>query len=299
MPDHTPIGADSLVIDMARRFATERLAPGAAAREKAGAIEPEIVARTRRARHLRRHHAGAVGRLGDRSGDLRAAAGGDRRRRRLGVHHGERAQLAHLHHLRPVRHRCAEGPLAAAVGHRRGGGLVRADRAAGGVGCVEPAHAGGAEGRPLRHQRRQAVHLVGQRAGEHGAVRGHRSVGRAQGHLVLRGGQGGAGLRGGAQGGEAGAEGVARPARWRSRTWRCRRTSASAPRAKATRSRCPRWRADGSASRRRASGWRGRRWTTRWSTPRSGRRSAGGSWISRRWGSGWSTPRRSWRRRGR
>ena len=44
MPDDTPVGADSLVIDMARRFATERLAPGAAAREKAGAIEPEIVA---------------------------------------------------------------------------------------------------------------------------------------------------------------------------------------------------------------------------------------------------------------
>jgi hypothetical protein len=43
MPDHTPIGTDSLVIDMARRFATERLAPSAAAREKAGAIEPEIV----------------------------------------------------------------------------------------------------------------------------------------------------------------------------------------------------------------------------------------------------------------
>jgi len=43
MPDHTPIGTDSLVIDMARRFAAERLAPGAAAREKAGAIEPEII----------------------------------------------------------------------------------------------------------------------------------------------------------------------------------------------------------------------------------------------------------------
>jgi len=43
MPDHTPIGTDTLVIDMARRFATERLAPGAAAREKAGAIEPEII----------------------------------------------------------------------------------------------------------------------------------------------------------------------------------------------------------------------------------------------------------------
>ncbi len=43
MPDHAPAGTDSLVIDMARRFAAERLAPGAAAREKAGAIEPEIV----------------------------------------------------------------------------------------------------------------------------------------------------------------------------------------------------------------------------------------------------------------
>ncbi|MEJ0019358.1 MAG: acyl-CoA dehydrogenase family protein [Acetobacteraceae bacterium] len=43
MPDHTPVGADTLVIDMVRRFATERLAPGAAAREKMGAIEPEII----------------------------------------------------------------------------------------------------------------------------------------------------------------------------------------------------------------------------------------------------------------
>jgi butyryl-CoA dehydrogenase len=43
MPDYTPAGTDSLVIDMARRFAIERLAPGAAAREKAGAIEPEII----------------------------------------------------------------------------------------------------------------------------------------------------------------------------------------------------------------------------------------------------------------
>jgi alkylation response protein AidB-like acyl-CoA dehydrogenase len=43
MPDHTPTGTDTLVIDMARRFAAERLAPGAAAREKAGAIEPEII----------------------------------------------------------------------------------------------------------------------------------------------------------------------------------------------------------------------------------------------------------------
>src|ERR1700722_7625813 len=43
MPDHMPVGTDTLVIDMVRRFATERLAPGAAAREKAGCIEPEII----------------------------------------------------------------------------------------------------------------------------------------------------------------------------------------------------------------------------------------------------------------
>lgn len=35
--------ADALIVDMARRFATERLAPGAATREKAGRIEPEII----------------------------------------------------------------------------------------------------------------------------------------------------------------------------------------------------------------------------------------------------------------
>jgi butyryl-CoA dehydrogenase len=43
MPDHTPVGTDNLVIDMVRKFAADRLAPGAAAREKAGAIEPEII----------------------------------------------------------------------------------------------------------------------------------------------------------------------------------------------------------------------------------------------------------------
>jgi butyryl-CoA dehydrogenase len=43
MPDSIQPGADTLVIDMVRRFATERLAPGAAAREKAACIEPEIV----------------------------------------------------------------------------------------------------------------------------------------------------------------------------------------------------------------------------------------------------------------
>ncbi len=41
MADHA--GADTLVVDMARKFAAERLAPGAAAREKAGRIEPEII----------------------------------------------------------------------------------------------------------------------------------------------------------------------------------------------------------------------------------------------------------------
>jgi butyryl-CoA dehydrogenase len=43
MPDSIQPGTDTLVIDMVRRFATERLAPGAAAREKAGCIEPEII----------------------------------------------------------------------------------------------------------------------------------------------------------------------------------------------------------------------------------------------------------------
>jgi len=43
MPDHLPPSADTLVIDMVRRFAQERLAPGAAAREKAGRIEQEVI----------------------------------------------------------------------------------------------------------------------------------------------------------------------------------------------------------------------------------------------------------------
>ena len=161
MPDHTPIGTDTLVIDMvaAVRHGTARpgrCGAGEGRRDRAG-DHP----RTGRTRHLRRDHAGAVGRLGARPGDLCAAAGGDRRRRRLGVHHGQRAQLADLHHLRPVRHGRAEGSLAAPTGDRRGGGLVRADRAAGGIGCVEPEDARGEEGRPLHHQRRQAVHHLG------------------------------------------------------------------------------------------------------------------------------------------
>ena len=43
MPDYTPYATDSIVIDTVRRFAQERLAPHAAAREKAGRIEPEII----------------------------------------------------------------------------------------------------------------------------------------------------------------------------------------------------------------------------------------------------------------
>ncbi len=44
MPDYTAYAADTLVIDMVRKYAQERLAPTAAAREKAGAIEPEVIA---------------------------------------------------------------------------------------------------------------------------------------------------------------------------------------------------------------------------------------------------------------
>lgn len=43
MPDSFPVGADSLIVDMVRRFAQERLAPFAAEREKAAAIEPDII----------------------------------------------------------------------------------------------------------------------------------------------------------------------------------------------------------------------------------------------------------------
>ena len=240
-----------------------------------------------------------MGRLGARSGDLCAGAGGDRRRRRLGVHHGVGAQFSHLHRDRPLRHRRAEGPLAAAAGERRGGRLVRADRAAGGVRRFQPAHAGGEARRPLRDQRGEAVHQQRGAAGQCGAVRGDRSGGRQEGAVLLRGGQGDAGVLGGAARRKSWGRRRPTPVRCRSTTWRCRRTSASAPRARAIASRCPRWRAAASASPRRASAWRARRWTTRWSTPRSARRSAGASSTSRRWGSGWSMRRPGWRRRGR
>jgi len=44
MLDSPALAPDSLVVDMARKFAAERLAPQAAAREKAKRIEPEIIA---------------------------------------------------------------------------------------------------------------------------------------------------------------------------------------------------------------------------------------------------------------
>ena len=44
MPDSIPAAGDSLIIDMVRRFAQDRLAPHAAEREKAARIEPEIIA---------------------------------------------------------------------------------------------------------------------------------------------------------------------------------------------------------------------------------------------------------------
>jgi len=43
MLEQTPPEADQTVIETVRRFAAERLAPGAAAREKARAIEPELI----------------------------------------------------------------------------------------------------------------------------------------------------------------------------------------------------------------------------------------------------------------
>src|ERR1700722_2994011 len=43
MPDSLPAYGDTIIVDMARKFAQERLAPLAAEREKAGRIEPEII----------------------------------------------------------------------------------------------------------------------------------------------------------------------------------------------------------------------------------------------------------------
>jgi alkylation response protein AidB-like acyl-CoA dehydrogenase len=43
MPDSLPVHGDTIIVDMIRKFAQERLAPLAAEREKAGRIEPEII----------------------------------------------------------------------------------------------------------------------------------------------------------------------------------------------------------------------------------------------------------------
>src|ERR1700678_612614 len=43
MPDSFPVHGDTIIVDMIRKFSQERLAPLAAAREKSGRIEPEII----------------------------------------------------------------------------------------------------------------------------------------------------------------------------------------------------------------------------------------------------------------
>ena len=43
MPDSLPVHGDTIIVDMIRKFAQERLAPLAAEREKMGRIEPEII----------------------------------------------------------------------------------------------------------------------------------------------------------------------------------------------------------------------------------------------------------------
>ena len=217
--------------------------------------------RTGRARHLRRHHARAMGRLGDRSGDLRAAAGGDRRRRRLRLHHGERAQLPHLHHLRPLRHRRAERPLAAPARDRCLGRFLRADRAAGRLRCIEPEDPRGEKGRPLHHQRRQAVHLLREQPRRHGAVRRHRSAAPAARASPASSWTRRPKATWSRARRKSSARRRPRPARFPSRTWKCPRTSASARKARATASHSPRWRAAASASPRRASAWRAPPWT--------------------------------------
>src|SRR5258708_3669736 len=43
MPDSFPVNGDTIIVDMIRKFAQERLAPLAAEREKKGRIEPEVI----------------------------------------------------------------------------------------------------------------------------------------------------------------------------------------------------------------------------------------------------------------
>ena len=123
---------------MIRRFAQERLAPLAAEREKKRRIEPEII------REL--GELGVFGATTPAEWDgseidpvtyallLEEIAAGD----------GSVSTMVSVHNsptcivIDQLRHRCAEGPLAAQAGDRRGGRFVRADRAAGGIGRVQP-----------------------------------------------------------------------------------------------------------------------------------------------------------------
>ena len=81
---------NDLIVDTARRFAQERLAPTAAAREKAGRIEPEIVRELGELGFLGATLLRRLGRLRDRHRDLCPRGGGDRGRGRLRVHPRER-----------------------------------------------------------------------------------------------------------------------------------------------------------------------------------------------------------------
>ena len=176
---------DPLILDMGRKFAQERLAPRRGAR-KGRRHRTGDHRRTGRARHPRRDHPGRMGRLRARPGHLRPGARRDRRRRRLGLHAGLGAQLPHLRSCSNNYGTDAQKdrwlrPLAPASSR-----LVRADRAAGRIRCLQPAHPRGQARRSLRHQRRQAIHLQRRPARQHRAVRGDRSRRRQARPVVLR-----------------------------------------------------------------------------------------------------------------
>ena len=298
MPDHTPVGTDSLVIDMARRFATERLAPGAAAREKAGAIEPEIVAE--------------LGELGIFGATTPAqwdgseidpvtyallleeiAAGDGSVSTMVSVHNSPTCIIFDQYGTDAQKDRWLR-PLATGA-------------AVGSFALTEPQ-----AGSDASNLRTRAV-----RKGDRYVINGAKqfiSSGSVPGSTVLFAVTDPAAGRKGISCFvvDKAAPGYVVVRREEKLGQKASETCALAfedmevpedqrigAEGEGYGSRCPRWRAGGSASRRRAWGWRARRWTTRWRMPRSGRRSAGGSSISRRWGSGWSMPRRSWRRRGR
>ena len=208
MPDHTPAGIDTIVIDMVRKFSQDRLAPHAAAREKACAIEPEII------REL--GELGIFGATTPAQWDgseidpvtyallLEEIAAGDGSvSTMVSVHNSPTCIIFDQYGTDAQKDRWLRR---LATGEHVG--LVRADRAAGRLRRVQSAHACGEEGRPLRRQRRQAVHLLGRHSRQHGAVRGDRPVRRTQGHLLLRRRQIDEGLCRRAQGGKARPEGV-------------------------------------------------------------------------------------------